>query len=799
MDRTIPVREDLPLLYALIALGAACFVAALIGLSALTGGEWIAAAVGAMVLILAGGRVQLILPVSRSFLSLGEPVVFAALLFSGTPLAIALAGLDGLVGARPREHAIRSRILNLAIMSLSVGFAGRAFELLAPTSFRATHRLDGLVLPISIAAALHFVLNSSLVATIAARRRGLPVLATWWHNYLWAVPSYLIAAGSALAAYVAADWFGPLALLIGLPLAVVMLVFYSNNVRRLEQNEQHISQLRDANEQFMQALALAIEARDPRARGHARAVQAYALEIAQLIQRQPPGATLFEPVDQAWVESLGAAALLHDVGKLALPDQLLYKRTGLLESERERVRQHAVLGEAMVARLNFSAPIGPFIRHHHEHWDGSGYPDRLEGAAIPLGARILALADSLEAARREILTSTAQVDPLIRHVARQAGNRLDPRLVELYCRHADAIEGGVASRLDAARPQLATLDADRRLYDGIDSAREDAIVVLDLTRQMSATIDLEATMSNAMRGLMRVVPASSAAIYLFDEATGQLRCRHALGSHSEAFGRRGFVPGEGICGWVFQTRQTVLNADPRVDLGSDSDQIAPALQSAMLCPLLEEDSVLGVLAFYSDQADAYSLRHRQVVEALVAQITRAIRNALLFEATRSTSMTDALTGLPNSRYLYAQIDKELGRATRRTAPLCVAVMDLDGFKSINDTYGHNAGDVVLRRVGALMSETFRAGDTIVRYAGDEFVALLPETSPEECRQILQRIQAQIGETEIAIPGDRTVRVGVSAGSACFPLDGSTLEDLIHRADKEMYKDKLARKSQVPAK
>jgi diguanylate cyclase (GGDEF)-like protein len=126
-------------------------------------------------------------------------------------------------------------------------------------------------------------------------------------------------------------------------------------------------------------------------------------------------------------------------------------------------------------------------------------------------------------------------------------------------------------------------------------------------------------------------------------------------------------------------------------------------------------------------------------------------------------------------------------------------MDLDGFKSINDTYGHNAGDVVLRRVGALMSETFRAGDTIVRYAGDEFVALLPETSPEECRQILQRIQAQIGETEIAIPGDRTVRVGVSAGSACFPLDGSTLEDLIHRADKEMYKDKLARKSQVPAK
>jgi len=125
-------------------------------------------------------------------------------------------------------------------------------------------------------------------------------------------------------------------------------------------------------------------------------------------------------------------------------------------------------------------------------------------------------------------------------------------------------------------------------------------------------------------------------------------------------------------------------------------------------------------------------------------------------------------------------------------------MDLDGFKQVNDTHGHQAGDLVLRSVAGMLREVFRSGDVVCRYAGDEFVALLPETSPEEARPIVQRVQERISAAVFHVAEGREARVGISAGFACFPLDGGSLEDLIHRADKEMYRDKSQRQARQPA-
>ncbi|MFN7965798.1 MAG: diguanylate cyclase, partial [Acidobacteriota bacterium] len=442
----------------------------------------------------------------------------------------------------------------------------------------------------------------------------------------------------------------------------------------------------------------------------------------------------------------------------------------------------------------FAHPLGPIIRHHHEHWDGTGYPDGLAGEAIPLAARILTLCDSLDKARRETANGSPTVEYLVQHVARAADSQLDPRLVELYCTHADAIEAMVDARLGAPGMISAPTSDSDALLDDIGQARREAVMVYDMTRQMSSSLDVDETLKTAMRGLAQVVQASSTAVYLSDDTGGHVAPRYASGPLAPVLLNRSFAPGEGITGWVFQTAEPVIGADPQVDFGVDVGTTEPAFRSAALFPLIDDEGPLGVVAFYDDKPDAFNSNHVRIMESIGPQIARALRNALLYRATQNTSMTDVLTGLPNSRYLYGQIDKELARATRRATPLCVVVMDLDGFKAVNDTHGHRAGDAVLRTVARTLQDTYRAGDTVVRYAGDEFVALLPESSREECAAVIERVQAAVSNTVVKLDGGENVSVGISAGFSCFPFDGSTLEDLIHRADKEMYRDKSERKS-----
>lgn len=786
-------RDDRPLFYALIALGGTVFVVAALVCVSLDTIDWLAGLAAVGLLALTSRRTVVFLPAGRSFISVSEPLVFATLLLSGAPLAIVVAGCDALISSRPKNHPVRSRLLSLALMSLSVSIAAYALELLAPHGFRNTTPINSLVPAVLACAVVHFLINSLSVAGLAARRRGLPIAAIWWNEYAWAAPSYVVSAGAALLAFAASAQWGPIALLIGVPTIGIVGFFYWSHVERLRAGQAHIEELRRVNGQIMDALALAIEARDPHARGHSRRVQAYAEELGHRVQAEATTFAGREVLDAGWLETLSAAALLHDAGKLALPDHLLFKRGPLRDSERDKVRQHAMLGEAMVGRLAFAHPVGPMIRHHHEHWDGSGYPDGLAGEAIPLAARILALGDTLDLARRDACAGAVTVEYLTRRVGCLSGSKLDPRLCELYCKNAEAIEAKVDEQARLTNNAAdAPADSSTLLAD-MGNARREAVFVYDITRQMSSSLDIDDTLKTAMAGLAEVIPASSAAVYLADESGTYLVPRFASGPLSTVLLDRSFSRGEGVTGWVFQGAEAVIDADPRVDLGSAAEQTETVFKSAAVFPLTDDDGALGVIAFYDTHAGAFDSDHRRIMETVGPQIARALRNALLYQATQNTSMTDVLTGLPNSRYLYGQIDKELARATRRASPLCVVVMDLDGFKSVNDTYGHRAGDAVLRAVAYTLRDAYRAVDTVVRYAGDEFVALLPDSSPDECQAVIERVQAAVSKTKVTLAGGVSVSVGISAGFACFPLNGSTLEDLIHRADKEMYRDKNARK------
>jgi diguanylate cyclase (GGDEF)-like protein len=208
---------------------------------------------------------------------------------------------------------------------------------------------------------------------------------------------------------------------------------------------------------------------------------------------------------------------------------------------------------------------------------------------------------------------------------------------------------------------------------------------------------------------------------------------------------------------------------------------------------MANERFIGTLAVYHVEPEFYTDDHRRLLDRVSEQASAVIHNSIVFEQTQEDSLTDQLTGLPNTRYMFAHLTRELARAQRMRAEVALLVMDLDDFKAINDTFGHTAGDRALREVARLLRAAIRPYDICVRYAGDEFVVVLAGCGAEEAerkRVELQRaVEAFVFEPR---PGYR-LPLGISAGAAIFPRDGDGYEALMATADSRMYRDKTRRK------
>ncbi len=753
-------------------------------------------------LVMGFGRFSLRLPGSQICLSLSEPLVFSVMLWGGPGPAALLAGLDGFLASTRHARARHLRLANGSVMTLSVLAGGAALEYLSPGSLRQQIPVEHMIAPVFAAALTSYVVNILIYMVVNALHKGFETLRQTQALFSWTILSNFASASAALLIWAVYTQYGALALALGVPATVIVYMLFWSVVERSDSQQKHHDELKLLHTSMMEAFALAIDSRDHEARGHARRVQAYAEALGSFVAQHARDFSIGYALDDAWCESLSTSALLHDVGKLSVPDQLLQRTDDLSPAERDRLREHATLGAAIIGRIPFPHPIAAAVRHHHENWDGSGYPEQLRGEAISLEARIVGLADQLDHVHQSHGSDSApSVENLVAFVARYSGTRFDPKLAELYCAHAEEIEEIVSQRGDLRdeRSRRWETSQDTETLRGLGEAQREAGVLYGLARELGTTLDVQESCALVVERLLDLLPATSCAIYLADSKRQILVPHHAKGPLRGILSERSFAPGEGITGWTFEVGDAALNADPRVDLGWDAEQESAPTRCQLAVPIRDDEGTLGVITFYAPQANVFENDHLRILDSAIPQAAHALRNAALYESTRRTSMTDSLTGLPNSRYLYAQLEKEVARATRRAMPLVVVVMDLDGFKPINDTWGHQAGDEVLAKVAKMFQDTFRQGDIVCRYAGDEFVALLPETSPEEARTVVERVQHHIQETAIEVPSGNEramISVGCSAGLSCFPLDGSTLEELIHRADKEMYRDKALRHEEL---
>src|SRR5207245_987310 len=190
---------------------------------------------------------------------------------------------------------------------------------------------------------------------------------------------------------------------------------------------------------------------------------------------------------------------------------------------------------------------------------------------------------------------------------------------------------------------------------------------------------------------------------------------------------------------------------------------------------------IGCLALYDVEANRYNEDHRRLLERIAEQAGAVIHNSIIFEQTQEDSLTDPLTSLPNRRSMFVHLSRELARAERLKSEVALIVMDVDGFKGINDTYGHNVGDHALRQVAIALQGALRPYDLCVRYAGDEFIVVLADCTREAADAKRRELQSKIAEMQLEVRAGKRLRLAASAGASVFPHDGTTYEALLSDA------------------
>jgi diguanylate cyclase (GGDEF)-like protein/putative nucleotidyltransferase with HDIG domain len=738
------------------------------------------------------------LPLGRNgtTMSLSYAVDVTALLLLGPneAMLIGMASAWSQCTVRVKErNPVHRTLFSMASLVLTVQASGHARALVA-LAWPWPGTWAGEIIGLVGTATVYFLCNTLLVSTAVALSTRRPVLGVWHDDFLWSAPGYFVGAAVGAGFLALADrslfW---VALAAAIPLGLTFRA-YKVYLQRIQREQRHVREISDLHLATIEALALAIDAKDQTSHTHIRRIQVYAAGLASAL-----GMSDYE------VHGVRTAALLHDIGKLAVPEHILSKPGPLTHEEFQKVRIHPQVGANIVAQVPFPYPVAPVILGHHERWDGRGYPAGLRAEEIPLGARILAVVDYFDALTSERPYHKAMSEAAALRLLKQEGGRgLDPvvvaRFVELLPSLRAQAEQVVRVPSPAPRALLGELPPPAaevppaNVFEDIALAHREIYALYEIAQAIGTTLGVAETMQLIASKLNTLIPFSCCALFLEDEDGETIRCRFAIGTEAEIIQRVAVRTGHGMTGWVSRNRRPLVNGRPSTDLeAAEEAPTSTRLASALVCPLLVNERFIGTLSLYDAQPACFTEDHRRLLERISEQAAAVIYNSILFEQTQEESLTDPLTGLPNTRFLFMHVARELARAARLKSEVSMLVMDLDDFKEINDHHGHHVGDRALQAVADALRNAIRPYDVCARYAGDEFIVVLSGCGAEEAERKRQELQVAVsGLVFDARPGVR-LPIGISAGAAVFPSEGESYERLLAMADGRMYRDKARRK------
>jgi diguanylate cyclase (GGDEF)-like protein/putative nucleotidyltransferase with HDIG domain len=570
---------------------------------------------------------------------------------------------------------------------------------------------------------------------------------------------------------------------------------------KLEQERAHAESMAALHLRTIEALATAIEAKDECTGDHLRRVQVYSLELAKHL-----GLSSDE------VNALQAASILHDIGKLAVPDYIISKPGKLTPDEFDKMKVHTVVGAEILEQVAFPYPVAPIVRSHHEKWDGSGYPDGLKAQDIPIGARILSAVDCLDALASDRQYRRAlPLDEAMNYVSGLSGKSFDPQVVDILKANYREFESLAQStplrnhRLskdlivsrgeapDAGFEKSASTASSgngaQAPADSIASAREEMRAIVDLAMDLSKSLRMEDILSILAARLKQLVPYDCLAIYVRERSI--LKAQFTSGLTSQIFASLEIPVGQGLSGWVVENAKAIVNGNPAVEPGyAEASGQLGTLNSALSIPLGDGvDQFSGALTLYRTEKDAYSADHLRVLLAIKGDIARAVDGAIRYQKAQQDAGTDELTGLPAKAALLAHLRE--GFAAQHKG-VTVLLCDIDEFRRVNELFGRPTGDELLKLAGNILRGNSRSGDYVARIGGDEFVMLLAGARPEELAGKIESLDRLVGNACRGLCGEEGS--GLAVGVACFPENGADADSLIAFAEQALAQTKEERRA-----
>jgi putative nucleotidyltransferase with HDIG domain len=561
--------------------------------------------------------------------SISDTFIIASGLLFGPAEGAVTAALDGLMqtvrmsrGARTIERAL----FNAAAPAVAMWLATTLFDGLAPDRqlVLRTHAL-----PLMVFATTYFAVNTCLVAGAVAFDGNQNLWTTWRSHFLGLWPNYV--GGTTMAALLLvfrSNGLNLTILTLALPFPLILYFAFKHAVGRIDDRLKHLGEINRQYLATIETLAQAIDAKDQVTHGHIRRVQRHSVRLAREL-----GVT-----DETVIRAIEAASLLHDTGKLAIPEHILNKPGRLTPAEFEIMKGHARIGADILSTIDFPYPVVPIVRHHHENWDGSGYPDGLEGEAIPVGARILSVVDCYDALTSDRPYRPAMTDAEALKILRdRRGSMYDPGVVDAFASiqpeltredsedQGDHARAALTPRMPVEDPQAPVRQSERSHAGEADDLDAALLVASRLGRDTARETDGTRLADAVLHHFSGAMPASAIVIYTSEDSADSLVARSAAGPHRRSLCGLRMRLGEGVSGWVAANRRLMANADARLDLQGrlNGERWMPIRVTAL--PLLAGDEMLGVLAVYCDKAEGLSDAELRL--ARVAAETVALRLA----------------------------------------------------------------------------------------------------------------------------------------------------------------------------
>jgi len=735
-------------------------------------------------------------------MSLGFAITFASVLRLGPGPAVFVAVAGCLSSCffpkRQPPHQMAFNVCHSAVEALA---GGVIFVLLNGWSLT----MHGTMTFAAIAASSlsFYLVNTFGVAVMISLLTKENLIRVWKENFFWTAPSYFASACVGALGLLLFDGSTAAVVLFVLPVAYLVYQSFKTYIARGEDKQKHIEELQVKQEELadlylatIKSLALAIDAKDQYTHQHIIRVQRYSVAVA--IEMGLKGGEL---------EGVRTGALLHDIGKLGVPEYVLLKPGPLTPEEFEKVKQHPEIGAAILDPVPFPWPVLPVVKHHHEKWDGSGYPDGLAGLDIPKTARILAVADVYDA-----VTSIRSYRQALSHekaievIKEQSGIHFDPEVVIAFVKVIDKVVQEMAT--EGTGPLARKITSEGLVVESkaiqaakhISRASTELWALYEVAQSLSRSLGIKDTAELVVRKIEEIYPGATCVFFLWDASSGALIADSVFGVDRDVFINSRSAGSSGPSVLALQTNEPQFGPFDSNDLvlASDSVELWTPPKTALIVPVRCEGRPLGTINLYHPSENAFSDYDRQLLELIADRAASALYNGIVFDRTRGDSLSDPLTEVYNLRYLSKHVDalcEMSGDATSGVKRFAMLCLDLDSFKPINDGFGHGKGDMVLREVAKLFADVVGSDGVVVRSGGDEFVVVLDGADSHQAKEMVTALSAAIDAYDPQLHHHKLgkLRLGVSIGIACYPADGRDCASLLSAADHQMYSMKTERK------